>query len=299
MKRFFALLAIIALPIAALAQDAVVPELTEIKDGIYMIKARGGNIGISVGADGVFMIDDQFAPLTPAILKTIRSVTDQPVKFVINTHWHGDHTGGNENLGKTGAIIIAHDNVYERMSTEQLRVLSGRTYPPSPKDALPIVTFNDKATFHMNGHTIKAMHAPHSHTDGDSIIFLKESNVVHMGDVFFQSGYPFLDVETGASIGGLLKSIDRVMKKVDDQTILIPGHGTLSDKAGLKEFRDVMTTVRDTVQSGLDAGKSLEDIQGEKPLAEYDKRWGSGFVGSDKILELVYLSLTDERFDYK
>ena len=212
-------------------------KVTKVAGTVYMLTGAGGNIGVSVGDDGIVIVDDQFAPLAPKIIEALNGITDKPIKFIINTHYHGDHTGGNEIFGRTGTII-AHDNVRKRL--ESGTSARGNTTPPAPKVALPIVTFNDTATVHVNGEDIRAVHFPHGHTDGDAVIYFTQSNVVHMGDDFFNGMFPFVDVDNGGSVRGMLATVDKVLSTMPDDAKVIPGHGPLSDKAGLRAFAEVL-----------------------------------------------------------
>src|SRR5437870_920941 len=215
----------------------------KLADTVYMMTGEGGNLGVSVGEDAVFVIDDQFAPLTPKIQAAIAKLTDKPVKFVLNTHWHFDHTGGNENLGKAGALIVAHDNVRKRMSSDQFIEFMNMRTKADPKSAWPVVTFSTDVTFHLNGDEIYAFHAPRAHTDGDAIVFFRKSNVVHMGDTFFNQLYPFIDTSTGGTVDGVIAAVDKVLAQVNESTKIIPGHGPLGDKAQLKSYRDMLATI--------------------------------------------------------
>jgi len=267
-------------------------EVEKLSEGLYMLVGAGGNIGLSAGEDATFIVDDQFAPLTDKIVAAIRTVTDMPVKFVVNTHWHGDHTGGNENFGKAGAVIIAHDNVRQRMSVETFNERFKQTIPASPRAALPVVTFADAVTLHLNGETVHVAHVPPAHTDGDAIIHFTEANVLHMGDLFFNGGYPFVDVWSGGHVDGVIGAADKALAMGDDTTRIIPGHGALADKAALQRFRDVVATVRDRVKTLIDEGKTLEEVQAAQPSKEYDAQWGQGFMKGEQFVELVYVSLT-------
>lgn len=281
-----------ALPAAA-QQDFSKVEIktTKLNDTTYMLVGAGGNLGLSVGPDAVFLIDDQYAPMTPKITAAIKAITDKPVKFVVNTHWHGDHTGGNENFGKAGAIIVAHDNVRKRMSTEQVLAFFNMKVPPSPKEALPVITFGVDTTFHLNGDEIHVFHVPNAHTDGDAIVFFRKGNIVHMGDLYFNGLYPFIDSASGGKIDGVVAAADRVLALSDDKTVIIPGHGPLSNKAELKAYRDMLATVAGRVKAQIAAGKKLEDIIAAKPTADYDAKWGGGFIKPDKWVELVVRNL--------
>ena len=265
-KTVFGLLATLAFG-QALAQDAPKVEftMTQVADSIYMLKGRGGNIGLSVGEDGVFMIDDQYAPLTEGIRAEIAKISDQPVRFLINTHWHGDHTGGNESLGGTGTVIVAHENVRKRMSSDQVRALFDSVVPASPDASLPIITFDSSVTFHLNGEDIRAMHVAHAHTDGDSIIHFPASNVIHAGDVTFIGQYPFIDVDTGGSINGIISAVDAILALCDDNTKIIPGHGPLSTPADLRPYRTMLVIMRDRIAAMIAEGKSLEEVLAAKP----------------------------------
>jgi cyclase len=233
---------------AALGQPAIDPSKVEIKatkitDTTYMLAGAGGNLGLSVGEDAVFLIDDQFAPLTPKIQAAIAAITKQPVKFVLNTHWHYDHTGGNENFGKAGAIIVAHENVRKRMSTEQVIEFFKQPIKAAPKAALPVVTFNGAMSFHINGEEIRGIHVPRAHTDGDTIVHFLGSDVVHMGDVYFNGYYPFIDYSGGGTVEGVIAACDQVLGIVTDRTKIIPGHGPLSNKAELQAYRDMLVAI--------------------------------------------------------
>jgi glyoxylase-like metal-dependent hydrolase (beta-lactamase superfamily II) len=264
---------------------------TKLADNVYMMEGAGGNLGLSAGEDAVFLIDDQFAPLTPKIQAAIAKITDKPVKFVLNTHWHFDHTGGNENLGKTGAVIVAHENVRKRMSTEQFIAFLDMHTKPDPKIALPLVTFTSDIAFHLNGEEIRAVHAPRAHTDGDAVIWFAKSNVVHMGDTFFNKMYPFIDAASGGSPDGVIAAADKVLAQVDDNTKIIPGHGPLGNKGDLKAFRDMLATVTGRIKELKRGGKKLEDVVASKPTAEFDAVWGNGFLKPPKFVEMIYKAL--------
>lgn len=263
----------------------------KLSDTTYMLTGSGGNLGLSVGPDAVFLIDDQFAPLTPKIDAAIKQLTDKPVKFVVNTHWHFDHTGGNENMGKAGALIVAHDNVRKRMNSEQLIAFMNMPVKAAPKDALPVITFSTDTTFHINGDEVHAMHVPNAHTDGDSIVVFKKSNVIHMGDTYFNGFYPFIDTSSGGSVDGVIAAADKALAIAKDDTKIIPGHGPLSNKAELKAYRDMLATLSSRIKEQVKAGKKLEDIVAAKPTADYDAKWGGGFIKPDKWVEMVVMNL--------
>jgi len=283
-----------ASPAPAQQQDFSEVQITreKVADGIWMLQGAGGNLGLAAGEDGAFLIDDQFAPLTDKIRASVAEVTDQPIRFLLNTHWHFDHTGGNENFGKAGVLIVAHDNVRERMSVDQLMEAFNREVPAAPKAALPVVTFNDEVTFHLNGETIRVLHVPPAHTDGDSIIHFQKADVVHMGDVLFNGGYPFIDLGSGGSVDGVLAAVNRVLAMTDADTKFIPGHGPLASRGDLVAYRDMLQEVRARVAALVAEGKSLEEVQAAKPTEDLDETWGGGFINGETIVGIVYGSLT-------
>src|SRR6056297_46420 len=243
--RIPALLAFV-LAASAGAQDfsEVQIRTTEVADGVYALQGAGGNIGLVVGGDGAFLIDDQYAPLTEKIQAAVAEVTDQPIRFVLNTHWHGDHTGGNENLAENGTIVVAHDNVRKRMAAGQMMEFFDRKVPPAPEAALPEVTFNDSITFHLGPHTVHAVHVSGAHTDGDSIVHLAEADVIHGGDIVFYGMYPFIDYGSGGSLAGMIEATDSVLALADDETAIITGHGgPVIDRFQLQEYRDMLASV--------------------------------------------------------
>jgi len=256
---------------------------------VYMLTGAGGNIALSVGDDGIVVIDDQYAPLAPKIEAAMKGITDKPVRFIINTHYHGDHTGGNEYFGQKGTIV-AHDNVRKRL--EAGTTFAGVTTPPAPGIALPIVTFNDSLTVHLNGEDIKAVHYPHGHTDGDSVIWFSKSNVVHMGDDFWSGIFPRIDIENGGSVKGMIAAVEKVIANVPNDAKVIPGHGTLSDKAGLNQFLDMLKGAAAAVEKGIKKHKTVAQLKAEKVLAPWDAEWGQSFIKADNFIETLYKSLT-------
>lgn len=257
-----------------------------------MLEGAGGNIGVSVGADGILIVDDQFAPLADKIKAALKQLGEGKLKFVLNTHWHGDHTGGNVAFGPE-APIIAHDNVRKRMSTEQKSEFFKSTTPASPKEALPVVTFDQSLSVHFNGEEIKVIHFPNGHTDGDSVIFFTNSNVVHLGDNFFAGSFPFVDLESGGSVQGLIKNIADIIAKLPAGVKLIPGHGPISDVEGLKQYHQMLIQTSDIVRKKIGARKSLAQIKKEG-LPEQWKSWGTAFIKTDMWVEILYNSYSNK-----
>lgn len=272
--------------------DQVQIKTVKVADGVYMLVGSGGNIGVSAGEDGVFMIDDQFAPLTDKIKAAIAEISDQPIRFVINTHWHGDHVGGNENLGEAGAVIVAHENVRKRMSADQFVEAIGANMPSSPKAALPLVTFTRDVTFHLNGHEMRVFYVKNAHTDGDAVIHFRKSNVVHTGDIYFAGKYPFIDLSSGGSVDGIIAAVNRVLSMIDDTTKVIPGHGALSNKKEMQNYLAVITEIKDRISQHISAGKTLEEVLAAKPTQEYDADWGTGFINPKRFVEILYKDLS-------
>jgi glyoxylase-like metal-dependent hydrolase (beta-lactamase superfamily II) len=271
--------------------DNVQIEAVKVAEGVYMLTGAGGNMGLSVGADGAFLIDDQFAPLTDKIRSAVASLTDKSIRFVFNTHWHSDHTGGNENLGESGSLIVAHDNVRARMSVEQFMEAFGRKIPASPQAALPVVTFNDTVTFHLNGEEVHAFHVDPAHTDGDSVIHFRKRNVIHTGDLFFNGRYPFIDLSAGGSFNGVISAAESILEIADEETRIIPGHGPLAKRADLVAYRDMLITVRDRIQALIAGGKSADEVVKANPTEDLNQTWGQS---SERLVRIAYDSLKKE-----
>ena len=274
--------------------DRVDIQTVPVADGLYMLIGQGGNLGVSAGEDGVFLIDDQYAPLHAKIVAAVSKISTQPIRFVLNTHWHGDHTGGNELLGQGGALIVAHDNVRTRLEAGQFMTFFNRSVPPAPADALPILTFDESVTFYVNGQEIHAFHVDPAHTDGDAVVHFRTANVIHTGDVYFAGRYPFIDIESGGSINGVITAVDRIKNLCDVDTQIIPGHGPLSNAAELHEYREMLATVRDAIAALIAEGKSLKEVQAAKPTAAYDDAY-TDFITGEQFTGLVYLDLTGTR----
>jgi glyoxylase-like metal-dependent hydrolase (beta-lactamase superfamily II) len=282
---------------SAMAQgdfDDVEIQITPIAEGIHVLNGRGGAMAVCTGDDGVFLIDDQFAPLSDKIAAAIATLQEGGVRFVLNTHWHGDHTGGNENFGERGAVLVAQNNVRQRMSTKQFSEFLQRETPPSPLAALPIITFERQLEFHINGEDILALHMPRAHTDGDAIVSFRNANVIHCGDVYFAGMYPYIDLSSGGSIDGTIEAARKILAMADDDTRLIAGHGPVTGRAELQAYHDMLVGLRQAVQSAIDSGADLEATIALKPSAAYDAEWGQGWIQPDQIVTFIYGSLTTE-----
>jgi glyoxylase-like metal-dependent hydrolase (beta-lactamase superfamily II) len=269
--------------------DTVQVTSTRLAENVHMLVGSGGNIGLMVGSDAVFVVDDQFAPLTPKILSAIKAITPQPVRFVLNTHWHFDHTGGNENMGQAGALIFAHENVRKRMSTDQFIEALNRKQPASPRGALPVVTFTDTVSFHLNGDSVVVFHIAPAHTDGDAIVMFTKANVVHSGDVFVSAGFPFVDRSSGGSINGIIGAAERMLAVSNAQTKIIPGHGPLADRARLQAYHDMLVVMRDRMRKEIAAKHTIDQVLASKITAEYDKEWPNG---RERFLRILFQELS-------
>ena len=279
-----------AAPLAAQnGMDKVEITATKLAPGVAVLFGAGGNIGVSFGEDGTVLVDDQFAPLTAKIQKAVADLGATPVKYLINTHWHGDHSGGNENFGNAGALIMAHDNVRVRMASEQKR--GDRVTPASPKAALPVVTYDGGLKLHLNGEEVRAIHVDPSHTDGDTIIYWTKSNVIHMGDTYFnQVTFPFVDLVSGGDVMGVVKAADIALALANDDTKIIPGHGPVATKADLQAYRNMVSEIISRVGTAMGKGNGLEAIKAMKLTAGYTTK-SDGFISGDAFVETVYKSL--------
>ncbi len=275
---------------ASLAQDfdAVKIKTKKLSESIYMLEGSGGNIGVCIGEDGTFIIDDQFAPLTEKITAAIGKITPKPVQFLINTHWHFDHTDGNENFGSAGAIIVSHQNSRKRMARDEVIALVGTEQKAYSRDGLPKITFKESMSFHYNGETINIFHIGQAHTDGDAIVHFVESNVLHMGDVFVRYVFPFIDEPNGGNINGMIKTLDKAAELANNQTQIIPGHGQVSNKKDLLDYRKMLVTIRDRIKIQVEKDKTLKQIIASNPTQGYE---GSDFVAKDDFVKIVYDSI--------
>ena len=268
--------------------DKVEIKATQLTEKVYMLQGAGGNIGLSVGDQEIFIIDDQFAPLSQKILDAIKKISNKPLTFLVNTHFHGDHTGGNENMAKAGATIIAHENVKKRLKGIQ------RDGTFKSKETIPVITFNDKLNITINDEDVAVFHVSNAHTDGDSILYFTESNVLHTGDTYFNGRYPYIDLNSGGSINGYIEAVKRAMILINEDTKIIPGHGQVSNLTEYKSFLNMLETLRGNIQNAIDSGKSEEDIKSDSSLTkDYDDLdYGTGFINSERIRLTIYKSLT-------
>ncbi len=285
----------LVLSTGALAQDDfadVEIQTIEVADGLYMLVGQGGNIGLSVGDDGAMIVDTQFAPLSEKIQAAVNAAGGGDVAFVVNTHWHGDHTGGNQNFRGGGATVMAHDNVKARMSTDQVREIFAQDIPASPPDSWPTITYPNRMTFHWNGNAVNIIHVQNAHTDGDSLVHFTNLNAFHMGDTFFNGLYPFVDVSSDGSINGIIAAAEEVLSRSDAQTQIIPGHGPLASPDDLRRDHAVLTMVRESIQSLIDQGMSEDEVVTANPTAQWDEAYGGGFMNPETFTRLVYQSLS-------
>jgi cyclase len=274
------------------AQDTARFATQLVSPGIHMlVEPSGGNVGLSVGEDGVFMIDDHLEAVSPRLLAAVRSITASPVRMLINTHFHFDHAGGNAALGSGGAIIVAHDNVRRRLNADQFYEAFNFTQKRTAKPGLPVITFSRDVTFHLNGDEIHAFHVRSAHTDGDAVVSFRSANVIHTGDIFFNGTYPFIDVSMGGSIDGMIAAASRLVALATTDTKIIPGHGPLADRAALVRYRDMLVGTRLAVRTAMQGNRTLAQVKAAKPTARWDSTWGNGFMKPDQYVESVYRSL--------
>jgi glyoxylase-like metal-dependent hydrolase (beta-lactamase superfamily II) len=284
----------------AIAQDdfsKVQIKVTKVSGNIYMLEGAGGNIAASVGEDGIVIVDDQFAPLAEKIQAALKGITDKPVRFIINTHYHGDHTGGNEPFAVSGSTLIAQDNVRKRLESGGKAGNGGSVsmdYKAAPKVALPVITFANDVTVHLNGEDIRALHFPSGHTDGDSIIFFPKNNVVHMGDDFVRYGFPFIDVASGGSVQGMIDAMEKAMTMLPPDVKVIPGHGAISTLDDVRAFVKMLKETSAVVQKAINRRQSLEEMKKAKILAPWEKFSGD-FIKTDVFIETLYYSLTGQK----
>lgn len=284
--------------VAANAQqnfDTVRIRPQKVAEHIYLLKGSGGNIGVLTGPDGVVMIDDQFAPLSEKIAAAIKTLDTGPIRFLINTHIHGDHSGGNDNFGKAGATIVAHDQVRNRMMKESINPRLNRTFPPREKIAWPVITFDNNLKFHLNDEDIELLHFDPGHTDGDVIVHFKKANVYHTGDAFVRTGYPYIDGSNGGTLNGYISTLAKLLTVLDGNSKVIPGHGNLGTRADVQGVYDMLIDIRDQVSGALKSGKKVEDITNMNITAKYDAQWGAGFIKGKDFVLVVAESLQSKK----
>ena len=271
-----ALFALLVYPALAAAQnfDNIQIRTIPVTESIYMLQGSGGNIAVSIGDDGTFIVDDQFAPLTDKIVAAIAELTDNPVDFVVNSHWHYDHSDGNENFGRAGAYIVAQDNSRRRMETDQVLSGSNRPQPAYDEVGLPKITFFESMRFYYNNNTIDVIHTGPGHTDGDAQVYFRDSNVIHTGDMFVRYGLPYIDHGNGGSLDGMIDATWSIAGVIDDDTIIIPGHGQLSTRTDLLEYRDMLVTIRDRIKDQIDRGRSADQVVASNPARGYAEPGG-------------------------
>jgi glyoxylase-like metal-dependent hydrolase (beta-lactamase superfamily II) len=292
MRQFIILFILFSITHATFSQsqfDNVEIKSTKLTDQIYMLEGAGGNIGLIIGDDGTLIIDDQYAPLSAKIKAAIAGLSDKKVNYVMNTHWHGDHTGGNESFGKDGATIIAQQNVRNRMSQEAIR--GDQVTPASPDIALPVITFGEDLQLYFNNQEIMAIHVHNGHTDGDALIWIPRSNVLHMGDCFFHNRYPYIDQSSGGSVNGVIKAVEAALLLVDDNTQIIPGHGPMATKADLTNYLQFLKNIRIRTMAQITAGTALDDIDADAIVQSYED-WAWGFIDAKRLVTIFYNSLT-------
>jgi len=287
-RKIFLSALTLALAGTAMSQEGEISfKSTELAPGLYMLEGQGGfaggNIGLLTGDDGVVVIDAGLEPLTAVTISAIEAITGKPLDFLINTHAHGDHVGGNAALHKKGASIVAHEKLRSRMVADN-----------AARDALPELTYTGEVTFHLNGHTAKVFHVANAHTDGDSAVHFPEVNVIHAGDAMFNKLFPFIDLDSGGSVSGFIAAQNKILSMANDQTKIIPGHGALANKADLQAALDMLVDSQARVKALVDAGKSKEEILAANPLADYHDVWNWGFITTERMTEMLYRSLTSQ-----
>jgi cyclase len=272
------------------------PQITTVKltDTTYILEGAGGNVAMFVWDDGVLLVDDKIAPASAQVKAAVAAITPKPIRFVVNTHWHPDHRGGNAALADDGAVVVAHENVRRRMSVQGFVAVFGSELPASPPQALPIVTFTRDVTLHLGGEEISIMHIDPAHTDGDSFVWFRAANVIHMGDCYLNGSYPVVDYSNGGSYTGIIDAADKALAMADGSTRIIPGHGRVSNVRELREWRDMLTTILERVKKSARSGKSLEQVKHERPTRRWDDRLPNSFVTSDHVVEEAYRAVSSE-----
>jgi glyoxylase-like metal-dependent hydrolase (beta-lactamase superfamily II) len=267
----------------------------QLRPGLHLLSGAGGNVAVWHGPDGTLLVDDGIALQTPQLLAAVEKIAPGPVRVVISTHWHPDHTGGNEQLGESGSLLVAHDNVRARMSEPQAVAGDDLEVPAAPAGALPVVTFDDALTLHLNGDRLAALHVESAHTDGDVLLWWEDANVVHVGDVYDSGTYPFIDLGSGGTLAGFVAALETVLSRADSRTIIIPGHGPVSNRAELAAYRDMVVATGRRVRELIDEGKSLDEVRAARPTAAYDAVYGQGSMTADRFVGILYEDLAGRR----
>jgi cyclase len=267
----------------------------QVRPGLHVLSGQGGNVAVWTGPDGIVLVDDSLAQAAPQLVEAVAKTAPGPIRFVVATHWHPDHVGGSEALGRAGAVLIAQGKVRDRMSVAQHVEAYDMKVPPAPKAALPIVTFAESLSLHMNGEELEAIHVGNAHTDGDAIVWWGKANVVHLGDLFYAGGYPFIDLGSGGSLAGVVAAIEQVLARADAKTVVIPGHGPVSSRAELAAYRDMLVAAGRRVRQLVEDGTSEEQILASRPTAEFDERYGKGAVDPDRFVRILYADFSGGR----
>ena len=292
MKKIIVVAALLVTGIASAQQRRPQFEMeiktTKVTDNIYFLEGAGGNVAVFVWDEGVLLVDDKLAPASPDVKAAVAAITRKPIRFVVNSHWHRDHSGGNEALAGDGSVIVAHDNVRRRMSVEGFIGVFNVKTPASPPKALPVVTFTNNVTFHFGGEEISVVHVEPAHTDGDSFVFFHKANILHMGDCYLNGSFPVIDYSNGGIFTGIIAAADTALGMLNARTRIIPGHGPLANDQDLREWRDMLATIHQRVKKAVASGKNLEQIKSERPTKEWDTRFPRSFVTSDHVVEEAY-----------
>lgn len=270
------------------ASDSSDVTITRIKNNIHLVQAGGGNIAVSIGDQGVFMVDNGLSDKNEAVKNAIKSLSDKEVIMLMNTHWHFDHTGNNSYFGSEGATIIAHDNVRTRLKEGGEIKAFNKIIDPAPMEALPMLTYKSEVTVHLNGSPAKIISLDPAHTDGDSIVNWPSENIVHTGDIFFNGFFPFIDKDSGGSLRGMVKAVDKIMAMVDDDTVIIPGHGPLATKSDLVSYQKMLKILADRLTTARAQGKGKEDWVSNNPLSDLEEEWGDGFLDLATFTPLIW-----------
>jgi glyoxylase-like metal-dependent hydrolase (beta-lactamase superfamily II) len=267
----------------------------KVTESLYVLEGAGGNVAAFVWDEGVLLVDDKLPPASPALKAAVAAITPKPIRFVVNSHWHRDHAGGNEALAGDGAVIVAHENVRRRMSVESFIAVFDRKSPPSPKGALPVVTFTRDVTFHLGDEEISVVHVDPAHTDGDSFVRFRDANSIHLGDCYLNGSFPVVDASNGGSFEGTIAAADAALGMLGPETRIIPGHGPIARAGDLRQWRAMLATILERVKAAVAAGRSLEQVKAERPTRDWDERFPRSFVTSDHVVEEAYRSVTEGR----